>query len=83
MRTLKLFRWVIETRAHRTRFIGLGIEIDPAVGGVGFLFCLPLIDVSFDVWSLGHLQKAAEQLAELVNAEKPDWSIYAPAKQKH
>lgn len=76
-------RWVFEWSVHRTRFFGLGLEIDGGKGGVSLMFALPFVDLTLDIWSREHLKQAAEQLAELkplaeqIN-QKVDWGQYAP-----
>jgi len=77
-----LFKWIVEVSAHRTYFVGLGVEIDPAVGGMGFLFSLPFVTITFDVWSREHLEMAAQRIAASLGAKEVktvDWSIYAPS----
>lgn len=80
-------RWVVEWSFYRSRFIGLGIEVDGGKGGLSLIFSLPLFDVSLDIWSRDHLQEAAEELASIALAnqikenKRVDWSQYAPKKR--
>lgn len=78
----RLWRFLIEISVRRNRFVGLGIELDRAEGGLGVVFWLPLIDLTIDFWSRKHLKEAAEQIARMAHRPVPvDWEQYAPRKR--